>query len=315
MAFSDFFRTVERDGIRFNLFKIVGVGIAGLIALIVVVANWPFQTVPTGHRGVLTQFGRIVGIEGEGLVILPPWRKLNVFNIRSETANIDRAEGATSDIQPVSVSMTVRYSIQPDKVGEVFEKYSRDGNLDNYIMTAAQEVFKSVTAKYTATELISKRAMVSNEISDKLRSKVALYGAMILNIDMRNFDYSKEYMAAINAKATEEQKRLAAENMVRTVQAQQQAKVVTAEAEAAALRAQADGEAYAKVKAAEAEAQSLRTQNAALRESKEVLELRRIEVEQTKADRWNGALPTAIYAGAPVPFLDVGKQYGSPSQR
>jgi hypothetical protein len=38
-----------------------------------------------------------------------------------------------------------------------------------------------------------------------------------------------------------------------------------------------------------------------------VLELRRIEVEQTKAQKWNGQLPQAIYAGAPIPFLNVHK--------
>ena len=32
---------------------------------------------------------------------------------------------------------------------------------------------------------------------------------------------------------------------------------------------------------------------------------RRITVEQTKAERWNGQLPSAIYAGAPIPFLNV----------
>ena len=34
------------------------------------------------------------------------------------------------------------------------------------------------------------------------------------------------------------------------------------------------------------------------------LELRRIEVEHVKAERWNGALPTAVYAGAPIPFFN-----------
>jgi hypothetical protein len=48
-------------------------------------------------------------------------------------------------------------------------------------------------------------------------------------------------------------------------------------------------------------------QNAALTHSRDVLELRRIEVEKTKAEKWNGALPQAIYAGAPIPFMNVGK--------
>jgi hypothetical protein len=25
-----------------------------------------------------------------------------------------------------------------------------------------------------------------------------------------------------------------------------------------------------------------------------------------KAEKWNGALPTSIYAGAPIPFMNVG---------
>ena len=42
--------------------------IAAAIALVVVlVLVWPFYSVPTGSRGVVTQFGRIVGIENEGL--------------------------------------------------------------------------------------------------------------------------------------------------------------------------------------------------------------------------------------------------------
>jgi hypothetical protein len=52
----------------------------------------------------------------------------------------------------------------------------------------------------------------------------------------------------------------------------------------------------------------LRVQNSALAQSKEVLELRRIEVEQTKANRWNGQLPQNVYAAAPIPFLNVSKQ-------
>jgi prohibitin 2 len=50
---------------------------------------------------------------------------------------------------------------------------------------------------------------------------------------------------------------------------------------------------------------ALKVQNAALAQNKDVLELRRIEVEQTKAERWNGQLPTAIHAGSPTPFLNV----------
>ena len=280
--------------------------IAGAVVLLVlVIMIWPFYSVPTGSRGVVTQFGKIVGIEGEGLAVLPPWQKLSNFSIRAETADIENAEGSTSDTQPVKVSLTVRYSIATDRVSEVFEKYSHDGNLQSYVQTATQEIFKAVTARYTAPDLIAQRSKVSADINAALRDKLALYGAQVINIDMRNFSFSESYMHAINEKVTQEQLRLGAENKLKTVEAEQKQKVAIAEAEANALRAKADGEAYANLKVATAQADALKIQNAALAQNKDVLELRRIEVAMTQAKTWNGVLPVNIYGSAPIPFLNL----------
>ena len=192
--------------------------------------------------------------------------------------------------------MTVRYSITPDRVAEVFEKYSHDGNLASYVQTATQETFKAVTAKYTAPDLIAQRSKVSSDINAALRDKLALYGAQVINIDMRNFSFSESYMHAINDKVTQEQLRLAAENKLKTVEAEQKQKVAVAEAEAKAT-----------VATASAQAESIRLQSQALKQSAEVLDLKRIEVERVKAEKWDGKLPQNVYAGAPIPFLNVGK--------
>ncbi len=276
----------------------------GAVVLGLLVWLWPLRSVPTGSRGVITVGGAIRGIESEGFTLIAPWQRLSIFNIRAEEATVENAEGSTSDTQPVKVSLTVRYSIQTDKVAEVFEKYSHDGNLQSYVQTATQEIFKAVTARYNAPDLIAKRALVSSDIVAALRGKLALYGAQVINVDMRNFSFSADYMSAINQKVTQEQLRLAAENKLRTVEAEQKQKVAIAEAEATALKAKADGEAYANLKLATAQADALKIQNAALAQNKDVLELRRIEVERVKAERWNGALPTSIYAGAPIPFFN-----------
>ena len=304
--------TTSRFGfLNFSIVKLVLIGLAILVAIILV---WPFYSVPTGYRGVVTTFGKITGIEDEGLVILPPWKKLATFNVRAEESNVKDAEGSTSDTQPVKVSMTVRYSIAPDRVSEVYEKYSHDGNLSSYVATATAEVFKAITAKYSAPDLISKRPLVSSDISSALKIKLQLYGAQVINIDMTNFSFSPSYMAAINEKVTQEQLRLGAENKLKTVEAEQKQKVAIAEAEASALKATADGQAYANLAVAKAQAESLRLQNVALSQSKDVLELRRIEVEKLKAEKWNGALPVNMYAGAPIPFLNIDKPVVSSSK-
>jgi prohibitin 2 len=286
-----------------KLIKWAGIVIASLIVLKII---WPFYSVPTGSRGVVTRFGAIVGIEAEGLTVLPPWEKLSIFSIRAETADVQNAEGATSDTQPVTTSLTVRYAIQPDKVSEVFEQYSHDGDLSSYVDTATHEIFKSVTARYDAPDLIAQRPKVSADIYDALSIKLAKYGARVINIDMTGFSFSPTYMAAINDKVTQEQLRLAAENKLKTVEAEQKQKVAVAEAEASAVKATADGDAYARVTNATAEAKAIQVQGQALAQSAQVLELRRIAVEQTKAEKWDGKLPEAVYAGAPIPFLNVG---------
>lgn len=283
--------------------KLAGLGVAGVMGVTLAASLWPFSSVPTGNRGVITTFGKITGIENEGLVILPPWKKLTVFSIRSEQADIAGAEGSTSDTQPVKVSMTVRYSITPDRVAEVYEKYSHNGDLSSYIQTATAEVFKAVTAKYSAPDLIAKRALVSNDISGALRAKVATYGAQIINIDMTGFSFSGSYMSAINEKVTQEQLRLGAENKLKTVESEQKQKVAIAEAEANAVKARADGDAYAQLTLATAQANSLKIQNAALAQNKDVLELRRIEVDMERAKRWDGTVPTTMYGSAPIPFV------------
>jgi prohibitin 2 len=304
---------------EFNTGKLITDGVIALVAIIVLSSIWPFSSVPTGSRGVVTQFGKIVRIENEGLVTLPPWQKLALFSIRAEQANIDNADGSTSDTQPVHVSLTVRYSISTDKVAEVFEKYSHTGDLSSYVQTATQEVFKAVTARYTAPDLIAQRAKVSSDINASLGEKLAKYGAAVINIDMRNFAFQQSYMTAINSKVEQEQLRLAAENKLKTVEAEQKQKVAIAEAEAGAVKAKADGDAYATIanaKAqaeetkvnAEAQAEDIRLRSVALAQAgPQYIELKRVLVDQTRAERWNGQLPQNVYAGAPIPFLNVGK--------
>ncbi len=287
--------------------KMIFHAIIAFFGLIFILWINPFSSVPTGTRGIVTQFGRIIGIQQEGLVILPPWQKLSIMNIRAEQADIDGAEGATSDTQPVNVSLTVRYNIFPDKVAEVYEKYTHNGDLSSYIQTATQEIFKSVTARYTAPDLIAKRPLVSSDINSALRAKLAIYGANVISIDMKSFKFSEGYMTAISSKVNQEQLRLAADNKLKTVESEQRQKVAIAEAEASAVKAKADGDAYAQFTIAKAQAESLRVQNAALAQNKDVLELRRIEVEMKKAETWDGKLPQNIYAGAPIPFLGLSK--------
>jgi prohibitin 2 len=288
-----------------NVFSVIrDVGIFVGLLILFLMLN-PVNTVQTGTRGVVTRGGKIIGIEQEGWVILPPWEVLKPFSIRAETADIQNAVGGTADQQPVTTSLVVRYSIQPDKVAEVYEKYSHDGDLSSYVDSAVHETFKAVTAKFTAPDLLNKRSEVSAQVKELLAQKLAIYGAQVIQVDMTKFEYDGKYQNTINEKVQQDQLLQTAEKQLLTVKAQQQQKVEIAQAEADAQKAKADGQAYATLKEAQAQASALQVQNDALLKSTQVLELRKIEVQMETAKRWDGKLPENIYAGAPIPFLNA----------
>lgn len=286
--------------------KTIGYSILAFFIVVFLFFVWPVRTVPTGSRGVITVGGAIKGIEAEGYLLVAPWQKLDTFSTRAEADQVENAEGSTSDTQPVHVTLTVRYNVSPDRVSEVYEKYSHTGDLSSFVDTATRETFKAVTAQFSAPDLIARRADVSAAITSTLRKKLEIYGANVISIDVTSFQFSQSYMEAISGKVNQEQLRLAAENKLKTVEAEQKQKVAIAEAEANAVKATADGEAYATVTNAKASAQALSIKGQALQANGNVLELNRIQVEQTKAERWNGALPTTMYGSAPIPFLNAG---------
>jgi len=299
------YRGNESSNQTLNVFRLVR-DVAIVLGLVVLVLFLnPVTSVDTGTRGVVTNGGAITKIEPEGRHLVWFWEHLQIFSIRAETAKVDNAIGGTSDQQPVSTSLVVRYSIQPDKVAEVYEKYSHDGDLSSYVDSAVHETFKAVTAKFTAPDLLNKRQEVSNEVRTQLAAKLAVYGAQVISVDMTKFEYDPTYQKTINDKVQQDQLLQTAEKQQLTVKAQQQQKVEIAQAEADAQKAKADGQAYATLKEATAQAQALQIQNDALAKSAQVLDLRRIEVEMEKARRWDGKLPENIYAGAAIPFLNI----------
>lgn len=293
--------TNKRNVNKFGWKKIAGAVLAALLLLI----YWPIHSVPSGYAGVITTMGKATSQTGDGIAFTLPWQQLHHFSLRSKSTEIKSAEGSTKDIQPVYVGLVVRYSTIPNKTLYVFEKYSRDGELDAQVAPATAEVFKSVTAKYKAAELIALRQIVSNDVFTELNKKLAVYGAQVDNVDMTAFAFSKTYMAAINEKVTQEELQRAAENKLKTVESEQKQKVAVAEAEASAAKATADGRAYVTLSNAKAEAESIRLRSQALTANKDILELKRIEVEMAKAGRWDGKLPVNMYGSAPIPFMNT----------
>jgi regulator of protease activity HflC (stomatin/prohibitin superfamily) len=149
------------------------------------------------------------------------------------------------------------------------------------ITPAVNEVLKAVTAKYTAVELVSSRAEVSMLLDDGLNEKLNAYGIFINELNIINWDFSEEYINAVEAKQVAEQ------NLIKTRTEQEQALVI------------ANTEAQKRVIAAEAEANEIKVLAEANAESNRILNesISELLIRYQSVSKWDGKLPTVMSGG------------------
>ena len=262
--------TVKRKG---AMGKIITSVIVAIIILIVAVSGTAI--VPAGHTGVVVTLGKVSeGTLSEGFHVKAPFVQ-DVVNVSNQIKvyEID-APAVSRDLQTVSSTIAVNYRIQSAKSAEIYRKIGSD--YQAVVLTpAVQESVKSVTARYTAEELITERSSVGEQIKDLLSSKVEEYGVQIEKFNIVNFDFSAEFNAAI------EQKQVAEQNLLKTKTEQEQAKVI------------AQTEAEKKVIAAKAEAEAILAQAKAQADANELLNnsLTGLVLENKMLEKWDGQLP------------------------
>jgi len=262
--------------------KLIVYAVLGVLALILVFSFLPFTTVGSGERGVVVKFGAVQDkVLPEGLHFINPFttdvEKMDV-KIQKEEVN---ASAASKDLQTVTAKVALTYHLSPDRVSKIYQEVRRDYGA-RVIAPKLQESVKAATAKYTAEELITKRALVKDEMKVAMTEKLGNSGILIDDFNIVDFDFSQQFNAAIEAKVTAEQKAKEAQNKLVQVQA----------------------EAQQSIERARAEAESIRLQSQAANNDK-FIQLKQLEVQQEFARRWNGQLPQNLYGSAPIPFLPI----------
>lgn len=143
-------------------------------------------------------------------------------------------------MQTVTASIVVNYKYKESEVVKLYKNVGKEEVVAEKIITpAVQEVFKSVVAKYSAEQLITERSVVSKDIEEALNKRLENYGIQIQLFNIVNFDFSKSFNDAIEAKVTAEQDALTQKNKLEQVKYQSEQKIVAAEAQAKAIEIQA----------------------------------------------------------------------------
>ena len=230
-----------------------------LVALAVLLAN-SFARVPVGSTGILLTLGKVedgVTLSEGTHMHLPFIQEIVSLDNRVQKLELN-TEAFSKDIQTVSAKLAVNYRLRPESSFSVYKSY---GTLfeQNIIVPATHEALKSVSAQYTAEELISKRAESSDKMRDELDAKLTGMGITVTDFNIIDFDFSTDFINAVEAKQVAEQvkKKAATENETAIAQAEREKQVAIKQAEADAEKVRIQAEANAEKLRIEAEAVNL----------------------------------------------------------
>ncbi len=233
-----------------------------------------FFVIKPGNSGLVIRLGTIAREVQPGLHFkLPFFERVERFNVRQVKDEIDSG-AASKDLQAIHTILAVTYSIKNSSVRSIFTEFgSRESLQEKTIEPSVQECMKSITAEFTAEELITKRHVVSDKIKSVIVQKLSPYGVLVHEIAIVNFSFSKEFSDSVEDKNVAVQKTLKAERDLERIKVEAQQKIETAKAEAESLKIQKQ------------------------QITKEMLQLRFIQ-------KWNGEMPKVV--GAKDMMMNIG---------
>ena len=250
-----------------NLILVVaGIICAALLSLLCVVK------VPTGHTGVVVTFGKVENHTlDSGIHFKAPWQSIIKMDNRIQKETV-ALSAFSKDIQEVNMVYTVNYQISKNEAMTIYSTIGKE-YYTTVISPSVMEAVKTVSAKYTAEELITDRTKLAMGIEEELSKSLSKYNIELVSTSIEDIDFTDAFTDAVEAKQVAQQNKLRAETEAET-------KIIEANAEAEVKRIEADAEAYVN----ETTSESL---------TKEIL-------QKMYYEKWNGVLPEIVSDGSMI---------------
>lgn len=285
----------------------MGKFIAGILVVVLLVVGfidvvepngWGFfSKVGNGKVAVVTEFGKAQDeVLEPGFHVKGYFQTLHPMSVQTQSMSV-QLSAFSSDIQQVNTYVTLNYNIDKNNAVVLYREVGSN-YVSSLMSPRVQENTKIVFSRYTAENLVQNRDVLSAEILTLMQEDLAPYGINVSAVAIEDIDFTDAFTNAVEAKQVATQEALTAQTQQErlTMEAQAQAERATIEAQAQAERAkiEADAEAYVIQTKADAEAEANAKVAASLTD-----EL----IEYTKAQLWNGEMPTVM--GDATPILDM----------
>ncbi|HTZ33462.1 MAG TPA: prohibitin family protein [Methylomirabilota bacterium] len=187
------------SGLGKGLLKLIGV----IFLIILLFAS--VVSVPTGHVGVLTLFGRVTGeVLAEGIHLINPLKAVQKLSIQTqsvkESANTPSNEGLM-----LALDTSLLYHLDRSKAAEVYQKVGPNYG-EKIVEPTLRAAIRAATSAHTANALYTNaRELVQQQIEDELKAQLALRGVIVENVLLRDVQLPALLKTSIEAKQQAEQ--------------------------------------------------------------------------------------------------------------
>jgi regulator of protease activity HflC (stomatin/prohibitin superfamily) len=263
-------------------------------------------SVPTGHTGILTTFGKVEDVTLEaGVQFKAPWQEIVCMDNRTQKGTVEM-KGFSKDIQEVSIKYSINYQINKQNAQNIYKSIGVD-YYDRVMSPRIQETVKNVIANYDAEQLINSRDTLSTEITELLKEELAEYNIDVVSTAIEDLDFSDAFTNAVEEKAVAAQALLKAktEQEQKTMEEEQAAARQKIQAEASATVAQIQAEAEAEVLKIQADAAEYAGQRDAAVNEALAKSLTDILIQYYEIQQWDGKLPDTYIAGSDGSVLPI----------
>jgi regulator of protease activity HflC (stomatin/prohibitin superfamily) len=270
---------------------------AGAIAggLLLLVLRPPVQVVSPGDVGVrINRLSGGVSLAPEGPVLMVPLvHDLRRYPLRDQVYRPEHSATAdggaafqTVEGLSVGVAVTVRYALDPSRVGEVAKRLPTNVGHD-LIEPVVDGVLHRTLARHTVREIFTdKRIEIQDDVEQELRGLLARDGIVIRSVFLGHVDLPAQYRAGLEGLLAEE---LATEKMRYTLALKEKKVQETSlEADAAKITREKAAEAAAAEEIIAAKAREEAMKHVLPLKEKEI-EQRRLEAEARKVQRMKDA--------------------------